>query len=202
MESLFDGLVAHVEELPPIAVYLVIAAISYVEYLLPPVPGDAVVVVAGYMAGLQIIDPVLVVVLSTAAGTVGFMTVYWLGMRWQGVSLRKRVGVFSSEDVARAVAWLQRWGYGLIAANRLFSGIRSVIAIAAGMVGMRRGLTAGLACAAALTWAILLTVAGYLVGDQWEIVSDYLSKYGIAMSGVLIVFVVVQIWRRMRLQKS
>ena len=109
---MFDGIISSLQELPPVSVYLVIVAISYTEYLLPPVPGDVVVVIAGYMAGLQIVDPILVVVLATAAGTAGFMTLYVLGTRWQSVTARKKLGMFAEEDITRAVNWVRRRGMG------------------------------------------------------------------------------------------
>lgn len=199
MEFQVGELMTRLAEFPPASVYLVVALISYLEYLLPPVPGDAVVVFAGYMAGLGLVSGPLAVVLGAASGTVGFMTVYWLGGRLGGVAEgRRSLLFFSADDIERARRWLSRWGVWLVVTNRLFSGIRSVIALAAGMGAMPRRLTALLSFVGALAWAALLVAAGYVVGDRWEVVSGYLARYGLVVMALVLGYFIVQIWRRRR----
>ncbi len=196
MEPDFSELVRRMAELPTLSVYLVVATISYLEYILPPVPGDVVVVFAGYMAGLGLLDAGLVVLLSTASGAAGFMTLYWLGRRLgAAVPERRRIRFLSAARIDRVRRWMQRWGYALVVANRFFSGARSVVALVAGMGSMPRGMTLSLAAVGALAWAALLTAAGFVVGGQWELVSVYLGRYGLAVTGVLLGALLLQLWR-------
>ena len=199
MEVQIDELVTRLADLPPASVYLVVALISYLEYLVPPVPGDAVVVFAGYMAGLGLLSGPLVVLVGAASGALGFMTVYWLGGRLGDVAEgRRSLLFFSAGDIERGRRWLGRWGAWLVVSNRLFSGIRSVIALVAGMAAMPRRSTVLLSFVGALAWAALLAAAGYVVGDRWEIVSGYLARYGLVVMAIVLGYFAVQIWRRRR----
>ncbi len=199
MEVQVSEMVTRLAELPPVAVYLVVALISFLEYLLPPVPGDAVVVFAGAMAGLGLVSGPLVVLLGATSGACGFMTVYWLGSRLGDMAEgRRSVLFFSADDIERGRRWITRWGSWLVVTNRLFSGIRSVIALVAGMGAMPRRRTATLSFVGALAWAALLVAAGYLVGDRWEEVSGYLARYGLVVMAFVLGYFVLQIWRRHR----
>jgi membrane protein DedA with SNARE-associated domain len=90
---------------------------------------------------------------------------------------------------------LARYGLGLLLANRFLSGIRSVIAISAGIGGMswQRVFICGVLSMA--LWNGILLYVGLLVGQNWEEVSLLLKQYNRALVGLLIVAALVGVWR-------
>lgn len=65
--------------LSPVWVYCIVLGIAWLENVVPPIPGDMIVVFGGYLAGLGRVDIWIVILLATIGGTAGFMTMYWFG---------------------------------------------------------------------------------------------------------------------------
>ena len=180
------------EALPPLWAYLTLFVIAYGENVLPPIPGDMVVVFGGYMAGLGSLNLLVVIFLATLGGAAGFMTVYALGYRLGHAVLDPdRMRWLPRDGVGKTQRWIQTYGYGVIAANRFLSGARSVISLTAGVAQMDPGRTAWWCTVSALVWTGLISYAGYAVGDNWEIVVVYLRAYGRVILALLAVAAVV-----------
>jgi membrane protein DedA with SNARE-associated domain len=177
--------------LPAVWAYLTLFAVAYGENVMPPLPGDMVVVFAGYMAGLGLLHLGLVIALSTIGGALGFMTMYGVGARLgHAVLSSDRFRWLPRDGVERAQRWLQDYGYAVIAANRFLSGARSVISLTAGAFQMEAARTAWWCTLSALVWTGLISYAGYAVGENWDLVVQYLRLYG---RGVLTVLVLLAI---------
>lgn len=202
MDTLFADLIEWMVGVPPLWAYLIILVIAFGENVLPPIPGDLVVVFGGYLVGLGKLNFVVVVVLATLGGAVGFMTMYAMGARLGKAVLNSdRYRWLPKRYIVKAQAWMNRWGYGVVAANRFLSGARSVISFTVGMAHMHAGRTAALATLSAAVWTVLITFAGYLVGDNWEEVSVYLRRYGQIVLAVIVLFILIQIIRSYRVRK-
>ncbi|MFP4229219.1 MAG: DedA family protein [Salinivenus sp.] len=179
------------EALSPVWAYLVVLVIAYGENVMPPIPGDMVVVFGGYLAGLGNLNLAVVIVLSTIGGALGFMTVYAVGYHLgREVLSSDRFQWLPRDGFEKAQRWIHRYGYGVVAANRFLSGARSVISLAAGIAQMEPWRTAWWCTVSALVWTGLISYAGYAVGENWEIVVVYLRAYGrgiLILLGVLVV---------------
>jgi len=175
----FSNFFSWMQALPPLWAYATLLAIAYGENVAPPIPGDMVVVFGGYLAGLGQLHLGAVVFLSTLGGALGFMTVFVVGYRLgEAVLDAERWRWLPREGVDRARRWIQRYGYGVVVANRFLSGARSVISLTAGMAKMDPGRTALWCTVSAFLWTGLISYAGYAVGDNWELVVTYLRAYG------------------------
>ena len=87
---------------------------------------------------------------------------------------------------------LERWGFRLVAANRFLSGLRSVISLAVGMAHMPVRATLIWCSVSALVWTGLITAAGFFVGENWEVVGEYLRGYGVIITGIIVFFWLIQ----------
>ncbi len=194
MLDVLGDLVRWMGSLDPVWVYAILLGIAYGENLLPPVPGDMVVVFGGYLAGVGRLDAVAVTLVATLGGLAGFMTMYAIGLRMGDLLLAPdRLTWLPKGKIEVARVALARRGYVLVAANRFLSGMRSVISLTVGMTRMPSGPVAVLAFLSSLVWTALLVAAGYVVGDRWEIVGGWLKAWGSVILGIAALFVVVQI---------
>ncbi len=192
MEQLFAGFFDWMAGLSPLWAYAAILVIAYGENVLPPIPGDMAVVFGGYLVGIGTLDLLAVVALSTLGGALGFMTMYAIGHRIGDAVLDPdRLRWLPKPQIARARDWLDRWGYGVVAANRFLSGARSVISLTVGMAQMNPVKTAAFATLSAAVWTTLITYAGYKVGENWQVIGDYLRTYGRVMLVLLLLAGVV-----------
>ena len=206
MGELLADIVEWMDGLPALWAYVIIFVIAYGENVVPPVPGDMIVVFGGYLVGRGQLDFVVVIGLATIGGALGFMTMYAIGRRLGYALLRSRRWRWLPRDeIARVQRWIRRWGYGIVAANRFLSGARSVIALSVGMARMRPWATLAFATLSALVWTSLIAFAGYKVGENWEVIAGYLRNYGQAVLIVLAVLLLVQavrVYRRRRKRRQ
>ena len=197
----FSDFFAWMEALPPLWAYVTLFVIAYGENVAPPIPGDMVVVFGGYMAGVGQLHLGVVVLVSTVAGALGFMTMYALGYRvGRAVLESERMRWLPQDGVDKAQRWIHRYGYGVVAANRFLSGARSVISLTAGIMQLEARRTALWCTVSALAWTGLIGYAGYAVGDNWEIVVAWLRAYGrgilAVLGGIAMILLLRWLWRR------
>ncbi len=187
MDTFFYDFTEWMLSIQPVWAYLLILGIAYGENVLPPIPGDLVVVFGGYLAGLGNLGLGWVVVLSTIGGALGFMTMYALGWRiGNAVFDPHRLRWLPKRQIGRVRDWLKRYGYGVVAANRFLSGARSVISLTVGMSRMHVGKTTIFATLSALVWCTLIAYGGYALGENWERVGVYLRTYGNVFLAVML----------------
>ncbi|MDX1530400.1 MAG: DedA family protein [Rhodothermales bacterium] len=202
MEGLLTDIVTWMEGLRPAWVYATVFVVAYLENVVPPIPGDMVVVFGGYLVGLGHASFAPVVLLATVAGALGFMTMYAVGRRI-GVAVLDpdRLRWIPKGPARKVQRWLHRWGYGVVGANRFLSGARSIISLMVGAARMPAWPVAFWSTLSAGVWCLLIAYAGYAVGERWEVVGEYLKEYGQWLTGLLIFAAALygaRIWWRRR----
>ena len=200
MDELFGQLVGVLEEMNPYLAYGLLFVCAFLENVVPPVPGDTVVVFSAYLVGRGIWDITPVFATTVSGGVFGFMFMFFMGMRY-GRSIFEGCGgrFFTSEGLQRAERWLARYGFWLILANRFLTGVRSVVAISAGlgrMSSVRVLIAGGLSM---MFWNGLLLYVGLLLGQNWGEVSELLNQYNKVLFGAFVFgFGILFIRRRLR----
>ena len=201
MESLAIEFVDWIRALPPVGIYAVLLGVSYGENLVPPIWGDTVIVLCGSLVGVGVLSFVPTVALAALGGAAGFLTVFAVGRRLgDAIHDPDRLRWIPRGPMNVAERWLERWGYGVVAANRFLAGGRSVIGLLAGASTLRWAPTALWSTVSAVAWSALLVWAGAAVGSQWERVLDWLGTYGKVVTVALVVALIVAglRWRRRR----
>lgn len=192
-------LVNWLEALPLLSIYVAFVLIAYLENVLPPVPGDLLVVFAGYLAADGVLNFSAILGLTTVSSVMGFMTMYYIGYKWgDGIrEKRSRYWMFKYIDfkyMTRAQGWMNRWGQGVILANRFLAGTRSVISLLAGITQMHIQKTILSSTVSSLLWNMILLGSGWFIKENWEKIGMYLSIYSWVILGILAIFVGYRIW--------
>ena len=178
MAEYVDRLVEMLSQLEPGWTYALLFVSAFLENVVPPVPGDTVVVFSAYLVGRGTLEIWPVYLSTCAGGTLGFLAMFYLGFsRGRGFFTGPRRRVFNPDNLAKAERWLGRYGSFLILANRFLSGVRSVIAISAGIGGMNWQKVAICGAISIGVWNGLLLYAGLLVGQNWERVVHWIEQY-------------------------
>lgn len=194
--------------MPVFWAYVMVATIAYLENIIPPIPGDVVLVYGGYLAGVGVLEWWVVGFLGAVSSTAGFMTLFLAGKRWGERRLfNQKVRWIPYARMVQARIWMQKRGYGVILLNRFLAGTRAVIALVAGASGLdvRRALI--LSFVSALGWTAILVALGFLVGDNLNLVKRWLTLYGQVVLGVLITGILLRLfigflWKRLTLRRS
>lgn len=174
------------EDYSPPLLYVVLAAASLLENLLPMLPGDLIVVLGGYLSGIGKLDPVLAYGVVNLGSWAGFMVFYYVGRRLGRSALKVYLLTeYPHRGINRAEQWFLRYGWWMVLANRFLAGTRSAVSLFAGYAGLAVRLTAALSLLSCLGWNALLVTGGWWVGDEWERLVDWLELYNrILLAGV------------------
>lgn len=90
VDQFIQEAVQFINTLPPLSIYLVFFLVAYVENIVPPIPGDVLVAFGGYLAAESVIGLVPILLLTTIASVIGFMSMYWIGSRWGRLIQKKK----------------------------------------------------------------------------------------------------------------
>ncbi|MFN3595639.1 MAG: DedA family protein [Rubricoccaceae bacterium] len=184
---------------PPLAIYAVVALVAFLENVIPPIPGDILIVIAGYFVGVGVVAFAPVCASATAGSAAGFMVLYAVGRALgDAIDDPRRLRWLPSGPVGTVRAWLARWGYAVVAVNRLLSGARAVISLLAGASRLDARRCALWATVSAALWTALLAGAGYVVGSEWERVVPFLRAYGRLVTFGLVAAGLLALGYRMR----
>lgn len=86
---------------------------------------------------------------------------------------------------------MQRWGMGVVLANRFLAGTRSVISLTAGLSHTRIGMTIISSFVSSILWNGILLGFGWVVHENWRLIGEYLSVYGrIILGGILLIVLI------------
>ena len=178
--------------------YPVLIAIVYSETGLMVgffLPGDSLLVTAGILAGLGLLDPAWLCVLLSAAAIAGDNTGYWIG-RTSGplVFRRPKSILFNPKHVDRAQRFYERYGAKTVVLCRFVPIVRTFAPVVAGVGKMRYRRFLTFSVCGGLLWITSMTLAGYFLGTIPG-VSRYLHFIIIAVVAVSFLPAVIEVLR-------
>lgn len=198
VEQFVQEMVKLIYSLPPLSIYLIFFLVAYIENIIPPIPGDVLVAFGGYLAAESVIGLIPVLLLTTIASVIGFMSVYWIGSHW-GNRIKEKGNQFwllrfiPLKYLNKVRSWMQRWGMGVVLANRFLAGTRSVIALTAGLSQTPISSTILYSTISSILWNGILLGFGWIVHENWKVIGDYLSAYGKIVLIFIAVFILIRL---------
>lgn len=173
-------------------------------------PSEVILGLAGWMlvANNQANPTVILLgALFAAIGSViGASITYWisrLGGRPVVMKLAQWLQIKSSQ-VTKVENQFQNWGAGIVLIGRMMPGVRTLINIPAGLADMSYVPFLINTFIGSYLWCAFLIGAGYLLGQNWMLISDYLGQYFpyILVIGSLLILFYFLIKRRKRMITS
>jgi len=194
MEVYLNQAVNWILTLSPASIYSIFFIVAYTENVVPPVPGDVMIVFGGYLAAEQIVSFNVLLFITTLASVIGFMNMYAFGYYFGDKidTHRSEFWLMRIIDVKyfdRCKRWMQSYGQAVIVTNRFLAGTRSVIAVTAGLTKMRTSTTVLSSFISSIMWNFMLLASGWLVHDNWYVIGDYLNIYGWSVLILLVLIV-------------
>lgn len=148
------------------------------ENVFPPVPSEVILPLAGFTAGQGKISVVAAILWTTAGSVAGALALYYLGA-WLGLPRLRRIAdrmpFVTVSDVDKADEWFDKHGTKAVFAGRMVPVVRSLISIPAGVSGMPVLKFTLYTAAGSLVWNTALILAGYALGENYQLVDRYLG---------------------------
>ncbi|MER7173697.1 DedA family protein [Streptomyces mesophilus] len=172
------------------------------ENLFPPLPSEVILPLAGFASSTGSMNLIAALVWTTIGSVVGALALYGVGAllgRERTVAIAAKVPFVKLSDIERTEAWFQRHGTKAIFFGRMVPIFRSLISVPAGIERMRLPVFLGLTTLGSAIWNTVFVLSGYLLGENWEQVSGYVSVYSkvvlIAAAVAVLLFVALRILR-------
>jgi membrane protein DedA with SNARE-associated domain len=207
-------LISQAVEANPLLGYLAIALVMLLENVIPPIPSEVVMPLAGFLVHQGKLD----LVATVLAGLVGTVLGAWF---WYGVgrlvneeqlerwlARRGRWLGIEPQALAQSRRWFNRHGVAVVFWGRVIPGIRTLVSVPAGIELMPQRTFLFWTTAGSLLWVLLLTVMGSALGEGYKRVATWLEPFADLIKVLIVIAVgagalwlalrTLQTWRRSR----
>ena len=167
-----------------------------------PIPGETVLLFAGFLAYQGNIHILPAILIAIAGATIGASLGYLLG-RYGGTSvvnrfLRRFPWVAKRYDAAQKK--FLKYGHWAVFASRFITGLRVFAGILAGALRMPFPTFLSFSFAGAACWALVIGYVGFLFGSSWGKLVNIVSRMNrlalTVIGGCAVVLLLVHLLRR------
>lgn len=197
----FGGLVAGIMRFAADHTYATLIVVLLIEEggVPLPVPGDTIILYAGYRVAQGEINPLLAGLCIVLATLVGSSVLYWLA-RVGGHRLVYKYGKYvhlDEQKLKRMECWLHEHQFAAIVLGRLVPGLRTAVTVVAGIFEVRYSAFLLYTALSAVIWAAIYLSAGAYLGHEYEMLATYaVSLLGrpLVRGGLALAALVAGLW--------
>lgn len=195
-------------QLPPVAVYGVLALLAAVENVIPPVPSDAAVALGAFLSNRGVTTPLGVFLVTWVANLVGAAAVYFAARRYGRRLFATATGrrLLAPRSLAIIEREYLRFGVTGIFLSRFLPGLRAVVPPFAGLIHLSPLRTLVPMGVAAALWYGGITLVGSFIGAEWDrinrIVIGVNRTLAIATALLVVAAIISYLIRRRRRQRE
>src|SRR5215210_569645 len=154
---------------------------AFLEVIFPPIPSEVIFPLVGFIVqsrGLGIENIIGMATVGALGSTAGAVAIYFVSAKVGRAAIArfgKRVRI-SEQEIEKAERWFEKYGSIAVFTARMIPGIREIISIPAGIGQMNIAKFVGYTFVGSLLWCIILTFAGYYLGEAWSKFSEQASS--------------------------
>lgn len=163
--------------------YLGIVAITFIENIIAPIPSEFVFPWAGFLASQGKMNVWMIALAGAIGSVIAALVLYYLGSKFNGPKTRQFVDKYgkyvfiSLNDLEKAEGWFEKYGAWTVLIFRVVPLGRTVISVPAGFVKMNVFTFSILTFVGTFLWSLILTYAGFLLGENWDSVAKLIGEY-------------------------
>ena len=161
------------------------------------IPSEAISPFAGYLVSEGRMTLLAAVAAGVLGNLVGSWVAYFIGL-WGGRELWFRYGKYvgvRAHHLDIAEKWFDKYGELTVFVSRCLPVVRTFISFPAGTARMNFAKFSVYTFLGCVPWVFALTYLGYVLGENWERIGDFLHYLDYAVAVAVIVGVVYILWR-------
>lgn len=181
--------------------YIGIFFLMFLESTVFPIPSEVVMIPAGYLAHKGEMNIYIVIFLGTFGSLCGALFNYYFALKFGRKFLLKYGKYFfvSPESIEKTEKFFKNHGHISTFSGRLIPGLRHYISLPAGLAKMNLFVFCFYTTLGAFLWVTILTLLGYYLGDNQELVKEYLRYLIIAL---LFTLAIIGFWYYKRVKNK
>lgn len=163
-----------------------------VENLIPPIPSEVILSLAGFRAKAGALNVWLVWPAATAGSVTGALVLYGMG-RWLGYDRLCRLAghkwfiLISPKDLDRGNRLFRDHGSKIVLLARMVPIIRSIVSVPAGMAGMPTPRFVLFTAIGSGIWNAVFIALGWYLNENYEVVGKWLGPVSYVILGLIVV---------------
>ena len=172
-----------IEAMGEVGVGLLVA----LENIIPPIPSEIVLSMAGYLASEGRVNVVLVYLAATAGSVLGALALYWLGRSLGEERLKRwldRIPLVDADDLDTADRWFSKHERSAVLFGRCAPVVRSLVSIPAGANHMKLAQFTLFTTIGSGVWNALFIGGGYALGSRFQQLETYAQYFDYLMYAV------------------
>jgi membrane protein DedA with SNARE-associated domain len=184
--------------------YWGIFVLMIMESMIIPIPSEAVLPFAGFLAQSGEMNYWLIVIFATIGSLVGSLISYAMGF-YGGNAIIKKWGKYfflDEEDLIKTEKWFGKQGELTIFIGRFVPVVRHLISIPAGVGKMNLKKFCLYTVLGAGIWNGFLIYAGMLLGQHWDNVKGYMEYISIAMVVLIVLAIVYFVFKHIKKKRG
>jgi membrane protein DedA with SNARE-associated domain len=159
-------------------IYLIVFSACILENIFPPYPGDTLLFAGAVLASAGVVSTPLVLFLGILGNVMGAMMVYAFGFtRGRKYFLSHQGKFIDPTHLQRIENWFVRYGARIILVSRFLTGIRSAVALAAGLGEVPVAKMLLYTTISTLFWNGLIVGLALALDSNWEAIHDFALLY-------------------------
>lgn len=184
--------------------YVGIAFLMFLENLFPPIPSELIMPMAGFAVERGSISFPYVVLAGVVGSVVGALPWYYAGKMLGKTRLKQLADkhgkwvALSGDDIENAQNWFQKHGQTAVLFCRIVPGVRTYISVPAGISEMSLVPFLIYSTIGTTLWTLLLTYAGYVLGQNYDLVKQYVGPISTVVMVAIAIGCIVWIIKRKR----
>jgi membrane protein DedA with SNARE-associated domain len=179
--------------------YLFIFFSSLFENFFPPYPGDMVTFAGGYLAGTNHLTFPFVFVSAGLGCLSGAMILYILGKtKGRKMFMRNRGKFLDIKHLEKMERWFKKYGEKVLILSRFLTGIRSLVALAAGVGNVNLKKMTIYTSISIVLWNGIILFSAFKVQQNWRKILEILQIYNKVVLAVLILAAMAWLVKVMR----
>lgn len=186
---MFDLIVGFISE----SAYFGVFALMALENILPPIPSELIMPMAGFSAAQGSLNLAGVLAAGTAGSVIGTLPWYYAG-RMYGMARLKNLAAehgrwltLGPGEIEKAMTAFQRHGRKAVFFGRLVPSIRTLISVPAGIANMPLPQYLLYSSLGSLIWTGLLAALGFALQSQYDLLAHYLGPVSEAIVATIAV---------------
>lgn len=190
-----------IESLGEVGVGLLVA----LENLIPPIPSEIVLSMAGYLAAEGRVNLVLVWIAATLGSVGGAIALYYLGYGIGEDRLRRwldRIPLVDADDLNTADRWFERHAKSAVLFGRMAPVVRSLVSVPAGANHMPLGLFTLLTALGSGVWNAVFVGGGYALGSRWQKLEQYSQYFDYAIWALIVIAIGSWVVKKVRKRRA
>ena len=188
--------------------YWGIGLLMFLENLFPPIPSELIMPLAGFTVAKGQMDFILVIVAGVVGTILGAFPWYYVGKFISEERLEHLADKYgkwisiSSKDIKKANNWFNEHGGKAVFFCRLVPGVRTLISLPAGINNMPLIPFTLYSTLGTTIWVTFLTFLGYKLGNNYELVDQYLGPVSKIVLAIIVIFFILWIVRKQMRRSS